>query len=85
MIARSDAKHVRSRQNLIKILREPAELLEPIQAIAKRLDTEAGVVVERHGKNRYSIPKLEWTSRTNAAGLLQFIERTAQRWERQPK
>ena len=40
MIARSETKHIRSRQNLIKILRDQPSFWIELQAIAKRLKTE---------------------------------------------
>ena len=40
MIARSEAKHARSRQNLIKILRDHPNFGIELQAIAKRLKTD---------------------------------------------
>jgi hypothetical protein len=40
MIARSEAKHIRSRQNLTKILRDQPSFWSELQAIAKRLKTE---------------------------------------------
>src|SRR5262249_34712127 len=40
VIARSEAKHLRSRQNLSKILRDQPNFWIELQAIAKRLKTE---------------------------------------------
>jgi hypothetical protein len=40
MIARNEAKHLRSRQNLIKILRDQPNFWIELQAIARRLKTE---------------------------------------------
>ena len=40
MIAHSEAKHIRSRKNLIKILRDQPSFWIELQAIAKRLKTE---------------------------------------------
>lgn len=40
MIARSEAKHVCSRQNLIEILRDQPNFWVELQAIARRLKTE---------------------------------------------
>src|SRR5262245_31687563 len=79
MIARSDAKHVRSRQNLIEILRDQPNFWTELQAIAKRLDTEPAWLLNVMASESLFNPKARnGLPGQTAAGLLQFIERTAQ-------
>jgi hypothetical protein len=40
IVARSEAKHLRSRQNLLKILRERPQFWPELQAVAERLKTQ---------------------------------------------
>jgi transglycosylase-like protein with SLT domain len=78
MIARSDAKHVRSHQNLIKILRDQPNFWTELQAIAKRLDTEPAWLLNVIASESLFNPKARnGLPGQTAAGLLQFIERTA--------
>jgi Transglycosylase SLT domain len=78
MIARSDAKHVRSRQNLIKILRDQPNFWTELQAIAKRLDTEPAWLLNVMACESLFNPKARnGLPGQTAAGLLQFIESTA--------
>jgi hypothetical protein len=78
MIARSDAKHVRSRQNLIKILRDQPNFWTELQAIAKRLDTEPAWLLNVMASESLFNPKARnRLPGQTATGLLQFIERTA--------
>ncbi|MCI0390556.1 MAG: transglycosylase SLT domain-containing protein [Acidobacteria bacterium] len=79
MIARSEAKHIRSRHNLINILREQPQFWIELEAVAVRLKTEPAwllnVVASESLFNplaRNSFPG------QSATGLLQFIESTAQ-------
>src|SRR5262245_5333227 len=79
MIARSDTKHVRSRQNLIEILRDQPNFWTELQAIAKRLDTEPAWLLNVMASESLFNPKARnGLPGQTAAGLLQFIERTAQ-------
>ena len=79
MIARSEAKHVRSRQNLIKILRDQPNFWIELHAIAKRLDTEPAWLLNIMASESLFNPKARnGLPGQTAAGLLQFIERTAQ-------
>jgi hypothetical protein len=80
MIARSDAKHVRSRQNLIEILRDQPNFWTELQAIAKRLDTEPAWLLNVMASESLFNPRARnGLPGQTAVGLLQFIERTAQR------
>ena len=79
MIARSDAKHVRSRQNLTKIMRNQPSFWTELQAIAKRLDTEPAWLLNVMASESLFNPKARnGLPGQTAAGLLQFVERTAQ-------
>jgi hypothetical protein len=79
MIARSEAKHVRSRQNLIKILREQPNFWVELQAIAKRLETEPAWLLNVIASESLFNPKARnGLPGQSATGLLQFIESTAQ-------
>jgi hypothetical protein len=79
MIARSDTKHARSHQNLIKILRDQPNFWIELQAIAKRLKADPAwllnVMASESLFNRAARNRLP---RQTASGLLQFIESTAQ-------
>src|SRR5215467_7789917 len=80
MIARSEANHIRSRQNLIKILRDQPNFWIELQAIAQRLKTESAWLLNVMASESLFNP----TARNGlpgqtATGLLQFIEKTAQR------
>src|SRR5215475_9715094 len=80
MIARSEANHVRSRQNLIRILRDQPNFYIELQATAKRLETEPAWLLNVMASESLLDP----TARNGlpgqtATGLLQFIEKTAQR------
>jgi hypothetical protein len=79
MIAGTEAKHVRSRQNLIKILRDQPNFWTELQAIAKRLKTEPAWLLNVMASESLFDPKARngLTGQT-ASGLLQFIESTAQ-------
>ena len=79
MIARSEAKHIRSRKNLIKILPEQPNFWVELQSIAKRLKTEPAWLLNVMASESLFDP----TARNRlpgqtATGLLQFIEKTAQ-------
>src|SRR5215813_14427168 len=79
MIARSEVQHIRSRQNLIEILRDHPNFWGELQAIAKRLDTEPAWLLNVMAIESLFNPKARnGLPGQTAAGLLQFIERTAQ-------
>ena len=79
MIARSEAKHVRSRQNLIKILRDQPNFWVELQAIAKRIETEPAWLLNVMASESLFDPKARnGLPGQTASGLLQFIESTAQ-------
>jgi hypothetical protein len=78
MIARSEAKHVRSRQNLIKILRDQPNFWAELQAIAMRLETEPAWLLNVMASESLFDPKARnGLPGQTASGLLQFIESTA--------
>jgi hypothetical protein len=78
MIARSEAKHVRSRQNLNKILREQPNFWIELQEIAKRLKTEPAWLLNIMATESLFDPKARnGLPGQTASGLLQFIESTA--------
>ena len=78
IIARHEAKHFRSRQNLTRILRDQPDFWTELQAIAKRLKTEPAWLLNVMASESLFDP----TARNGlpgqtATGLLQFIEKTA--------
>jgi hypothetical protein len=80
VIARSEAKHVRSRQNLIKILRDQPNFWVELQAIALQLETEPAWLLNVMASESLFNPKARnGLPGQTATGLLQFIESTAQR------
>src|SRR5215470_11493679 len=80
MIARSEVQHIRSRQNLIEILRDQPNFWGELQAIAKRLDTEPAWLLNVMASESLFNPKARnGLPGQTATGLLQFIEKTAQR------
>ncbi len=79
MIARSETKHIRSRQNLIKILRDQPSFWIELQAIAKRLKTEpAWLLNVMASESSFNPAARNGLPGQTATGLLQFIEDTAQ-------
>jgi len=79
IIARNEAKHVRSRQYLTRILRDQPDFWIELQTIAKRLKTEPAWLLNVMASESLFDP----TARNGlpgqtATGLLQFIEKTAQ-------
>jgi hypothetical protein len=79
MIARSEAKHIRSRQNLIEILRDQPSFWIELHAIAKRLKTEPAWLLNVMASESLFDPKARnGLPGQTASGLLQFIESTAQ-------
>ena len=78
MMARSEAKHARSRQNLIEILRDQPNFWIELQAIAKRLKTEPAWLLNVMASESLLDPKARnGLPGQTATGLLQFIESTA--------
>jgi hypothetical protein len=78
MIARIDARHARSRQNLIKILRDHQNFWIELQAIAKRLKTEpAWLLNVMASESLFNPAARNGLPGQTATGLLQFIEDTA--------
>ncbi len=79
LIARSESKHLRSRQNLEKILRNHPNFWTELQLVAERLETQPAWLL-----NVMAIESMFNPSARNsqpgqtATGLLQFIETTAQ-------
>jgi transglycosylase-like protein with SLT domain len=78
IVASSEAKHLRSRHNLLKILREHPRFWPELQAIAKRLKTQPAWLLNAMAAEslfdpaaRNSLPG------QSASGLLQFVEETA--------
>jgi len=79
MIARSEAKHARSRQNLVKILRDQPNFWIELQAIAKRLKTDpAWLLNVMASESLFNPAAHNGLPGQTASGLLQFIESTAQ-------
>ena len=79
MIVRSEAKHIRSRQNLIRILRDQPNFWIELQAIAKRLKTEpAWLLNVMASESSFNPAARNGLPGQTATGLLQFIEDTAQ-------
>jgi Transglycosylase SLT domain len=80
IVARSEAKHLRSRQNLLKILREHPQFWPKLQAVAERLKTQHAWLL-----NVMAVESLFDPSARNslpgqsASGLLQFVKETASR------
>src|SRR5262245_59490504 len=79
MIERSEAKHIRSRQNLARILRGQPHFWLELQAVAARLKTQPEWLLNVMA----SESQLDPSARNSlpgqtASGLLQFIESTAQ-------
>jgi Transglycosylase SLT domain len=78
MIARNEAKHLRSRQNLIRILRDQPRFWIELQAIARRLKTEpAWLLNVIASESLFDHTARNELSGQTATGLLQFIESTA--------
>jgi Transglycosylase SLT domain len=78
MIARNETKHMRSRQNLIRILRDQPYFWIELQAIARRLKTEpAWLLNVIASESLFDHKARNGISGQTATGLLQFIESTA--------
>jgi transglycosylase-like protein with SLT domain len=78
MIARSEVKHQRSRQNLIRILRDQPNFWIELQAIARQLKTEpAWLLNVMASESLFDHTARNRLSGQTATGLLQFIESTA--------
>jgi hypothetical protein len=79
MIARSEAKHIRSRQNLMRILRDQPSFWIELQAVAKRLKIEpAWLLNVMASESLFNPAARNRLPGQTATGLLQFIEDTAQ-------
>jgi hypothetical protein len=79
MLARSEAKHIRSRQNLMRILRDQPDFWIELQEIAKRLRTEpAWLLNVMASESLFNPAARNGLPGQTATGLLQFIEDTAQ-------
>ena len=79
MIARSEAKHARSRQNLIEILRDQPNFWIELREISKRLKTEpAWLLNVMASESLFNPAARNGLPGQTAIGLLQFIENTAQ-------
>jgi len=79
VIARSEAKHALSRQNLIKILHDQPNFWIELQAIARRLKTDPAWLLNVIASESLFNPAAHnRLPRQTASGLLQFIESTAQ-------
>jgi hypothetical protein len=79
MIARSEAKHIRSRRNLIRILRDQPGFWIESQEIAKRLKIEpAWLLNVMASESLFNPTARNGLPGQTATGLLQFIEDTAQ-------
>lgn len=78
MIARNEEKHLRSRQNLIRILRDHPSFWIELQAIARRLKTEpAWLLNVMASESLFDHTASNSLLGQTATGLLQFIESTA--------
>jgi Transglycosylase SLT domain len=78
MIARHEAKHLRSRQNLTRILRDQPNFWIELQAIANRLKTEpAWLLNVMASESLFNHTARNGFPGQTATGLLQFIESTA--------
>jgi Transglycosylase SLT domain len=78
MIARNEAKRVRSRQNLAKVLRDQPQFSIELREIAKRLKTEPAWLLNVMASESLFDPKARnGLPGQTASGLLQFIESTA--------
>jgi Transglycosylase SLT domain len=80
IVARSEAKHLRSRQNLLKILREHPQFLPELQAVAERLKTQSAWLLNVMAAESLFDPSAQNPlPGQSASGLLQFVNETASR------
>ncbi len=78
IISRNEAKHVRSRQNLTRILQDQPDFWIELQAIAERLTTEPAWLLNVMASESLFNPKARnGLPGQTATGLLQFIDSTA--------
>jgi hypothetical protein len=78
VIARNEGKHLRSRQNLIRILRDQPNFWIELQAIARRLKTETAWLLNvMASESLFDHTASNGLPGQSATGLLQFIESTA--------
>ncbi len=79
LVARSEQKHIRSRQNLDKILRNYPNFWTELQLVAARLKTQPAWLLNVIACESLFIPSARNSlPGQTAMGLLQFIEATAQ-------
>jgi transglycosylase-like protein with SLT domain len=82
IVARSEAKHLRSRQNLLKILHEHPQFWPKLQAVAERLKTQPAWLLNVIAAESLFDPSARNSlPGQSASGLLQFIKETASRLE----
>jgi Transglycosylase SLT domain len=80
IVARSEAKYFRSRQNLFKILREHPLFWPELQAVAERLKTQPAWLLNVMAAESLFDPSARNSlPGQSASGLLQFVNETASR------
>ncbi len=80
IVARSEAKHLRSRQNLLKILREHPQFWPQLHAVAERLKTQPAWLLNVMAAESLFDPSARNSlPGQSASGLLQFVKETASR------
>jgi Transglycosylase SLT domain len=80
IVALSEAKHLRSRHNLLKILREHPQFWPELQAIAERLKTQPAWLLNVMAAESLFDPSARNSlPGQSASGLLQFVNETARR------
>jgi hypothetical protein len=78
IVARSEAKHLRSRHNLLKILGEHPRFWPELQAIAERLKTQpAWLLNVMAAESLFDPAARNSLPGQSASGLLQFVKETA--------
>jgi Transglycosylase SLT domain len=78
IVARSEAKHLRSRHNLLKILSEHPQFLPVLQAVAERLKTQPAWLLNVMAAESLFDPSARNSlPGQSASGLLQFVNETA--------
>jgi hypothetical protein len=79
LIAQSEPMHLRSRQNLVRILRDHPQFWVELQAVAERLKTQPAWLLNVMASESLLNPAARNSLLgQTASGLLQFIESTAQ-------
>jgi transglycosylase-like protein with SLT domain len=80
IVARSEAKHLLSRHNLIKILHEHPQFWPKLQAVAERLKTQPAWLLNVIAAESLFDPSARNSlPGQSASGLLQFVNETARR------